>query len=88
MAIETVFPMMGGLLAAWLSMPYRLEWVFAMARIAAGAHYFGFRSAQGDWTNWVLGGTMCAVGLAAIEVVFGASLDWISLAKDPLQSSA
>ena len=32
--IETVFPMIGGLFAAWLLLPYRPEFVFPMAAIA------------------------------------------------------
>jgi hypothetical protein len=64
--IETIFPMIGGLLAAWLLMPYRSECVFPMAAIAVGTHYFGFRTAYGDWTNWVLGGIICIVGTASM----------------------
>lgn len=64
--IETVFPMIAGLLAAWLLLPYRPEFVFPMASIAVGAHYFGFRTAYGDWSNWGLGGAMCAVGVSSI----------------------
>ncbi len=64
--IETIFPMIGGLLAAWLMIPYRPDFVFPISAIAVGAHYFGFRTAYGDWTNWVLGGTMCAVGIGTI----------------------
>ena len=64
--IETIFPMLGGLLAAWLLIPYRPDLAFPICAIAVGAHYFGFRTAYGDWTNWILGGTMCAVGIAAI----------------------
>lgn len=64
--IETIVPMMAGLLAAWLLMPYRADFVFPMAAIAVGAHYFGFRTAYGDRTNWVLGGVMCFVGVGSI----------------------
>jgi hypothetical protein len=64
--IETIVPMIGGLLAAWLLMPYRPEFVFPMAAVAVGSHYFGFRTAYGDWSNWVLGGIMCLVGIASI----------------------
>jgi hypothetical protein len=64
--IETIFPMIGGLLAAWLILPYRPDFVFPIAAIAVGAHYFGFRTAYGDWTNWGLGGLMCLIGLVAI----------------------
>lgn len=71
--IETVFPMIGGLLAAWLLIPYRPDFVFPVAAIAVGAHYFGFRTAYGDWTNWVLGGALCVVGAAAIFIGWPAS---------------
>ena len=64
--IETVFPMIGCLLAAWLLIGYRPDVVFPLAAIAVGAHYFGFRTAYGDWTYWVLGGVMCLVGVGAI----------------------
>ena len=64
--IETIVPMIAGFMAAWLLMPYRPDFVFPMSAIAVGAHYFGFRTAYGDWTNWVLGGTMCLVGMGAI----------------------
>jgi hypothetical protein len=39
-----------------------------VAAIAVGTHYFGFRTAYGDWTNWILGGTMCVVGVAAVFI--------------------
>lgn len=64
--IETIVPMLGGLLAAWLLIPYRPECVFPIAAIAVGAHYFGFRTAYGDITFWVLAVIMCAVGSVAI----------------------
>ena len=64
--VETVFPMIGGLFAAWLLLPHRPDFVFPMAAIAVGAHYFGFRTAYGDATYWVLGAIMCGIGAAAI----------------------
>lgn len=66
--IETIFPMTTGLMAAWLLIPSRPEFVFPMSAVAVGAHYFGFRTAYGDWTNWFLGGTMCLVGVGAIFI--------------------
>lgn len=66
MVVETVFPMIGGLFAAWLILPYRPEWVFPIAAITVGAHYFGFRSAYGDWTYWGFGGILCGTGFASI----------------------
>lgn len=64
--IETVFPMIGGLFAAWLLLPHRPEFVFAVSAIAVGAHYFGFRTAYGSWNFWILGAIMCSVGVTAI----------------------
>ena len=64
--IETVFPMIGCLFAAWLLLPHRPEFVFPIASIAVGAHYFGFRTAYGDWTYWVLGALLCVIGTASI----------------------
>lgn len=64
--IETVFPMIGGLLAAWLLLPHRPECVFPVAAIAVGAHYFGFRTAYGDWTYWGFAGVLCGIGVSSI----------------------
>lgn len=64
--IETVFPMLGGFLAAWLLLPARPDLVFPLAAVAVGAHYFGFRTAYGAAIYWVLATVMCAVGLATI----------------------
>lgn len=66
--IETVFPMIGCLFAAYLLIPHRPEAVFPVAAIAVGAHYFGFRTAYGDWTYWFLGSILCLVGVGAILV--------------------
>ena len=37
--METVLPMMGGLLAAWLLLPSRPEAVFPIGAIAVGSHH-------------------------------------------------
>jgi hypothetical protein len=79
MVIETVFPMIGCLLGAWLLIPHRPDLVFPVAAIAVGSHYFGFRTAYGDSTYWVLAASMCAVGGAAIftRSVSGGAVAWI-----------
>jgi hypothetical protein len=64
--METVVPMIAGLLAAWLIMPHRIEFVFPLCAIAVGTHYFGFQTAYGDKTYWTLGAVMCFAGVAAI----------------------
>lgn len=64
--IETVFPMIGGFLAAWLLLPHRPDVVFPLAAIAVGSHYFGFRTAYGDASYWALAAVMCGLGTAAI----------------------
>lgn len=66
--IETVFPMIGGFLAAWLLLPHRPDLVFPLAAIAVGAHYFGFRTAYGDVVYWGLAAVICGVGLGTIFV--------------------
>ncbi|MBM4192127.1 MAG: hypothetical protein FJ196_03585 [Gammaproteobacteria bacterium] len=66
--IETTFPMIGGLIAAWLMLPFRPDFVFPLAAIAVGTHYFGFRTAYGDWTYWILGGALVVVGSTSIFV--------------------
>lgn len=63
---ETVFPMIGFLFVAWLFIPYKPEWVLSIAAIGVGTHYFGFRSAYGDFSYWVLGGIVTAVGFVSI----------------------
>lgn len=66
--IETVFPMLGGFLAAWILLPHRPDLVFPLAAIAVGAHYFGFRTAYGDVLYWGLAVVVCGVGLGTIFV--------------------
>lgn len=66
--LETVFPMIGGLIAAWLLLPHRPDFVFPVSAIAVGAHYFGFRTAYGDWTYWIFAAALCFVGSFAIMV--------------------
>lgn len=66
---ETVVPMLGGLLGAWLLLPYRPLLVFPVAAVAVGAHYFGFGSAYGDRTFWLLGSILCAIGLIPIFLI-------------------
>ena len=64
--VETVFPMIGGLFAAWLLMPTRPEFVFPVAAIAVGAHYFGFQTAYGDKVYWGFAAAICLLALASI----------------------
>ncbi|MEC9080995.1 MAG: hypothetical protein VYE44_04395 [Verrucomicrobiota bacterium] len=68
--METVFPMIGGLFVAWLILPYRPDYVFPIASIAVGAHYFGFRTAYGDWTYWIFGTLLCLIGTFSILLKF------------------
>ncbi len=66
--IETIFPMMGMLFIAWLMIPLKPDWVFAIAAIGVGTHYFGFRSAYGDFNYWIIGGLLTLVGFASIYI--------------------
>jgi hypothetical protein len=58
--------MIGGLFAAWLFLPEHPDYVFPIAAFSVGAHYFGFRTAYGDWTFWILGAVMCLTGIASL----------------------
>jgi hypothetical protein len=68
--IETVFPMIGGFLAAWLILPYQPDFVFPLCAIAVGAHYFGFRSAYGDKAYWFIASALCVAGIGSIFAKF------------------
>jgi hypothetical protein len=67
-ALESTIPMIGGLIAAWLFIPLRAEYVFAVAAIAAGTRYALFKTIYGDRLFWLLSGLMSGVGLL---VIFG-----------------
>ena len=65
-ALESTLAMIGGLLAAWLILPFQPDLVFPLAAGAAGTHYFVFKTAYGDRTYWLLAGLITAAGLATI----------------------
>ena len=65
--------MIGGLFAAWLLLPGRPEFVFSVSAIAVGTHYFGFRTAYGDWTYWVFGAVLCMIGISSIALAIPSS---------------
>ena len=65
-ALESTIAMIGCLLAAWLILPFKPEFVFPIAAVAVGTHYFVFKTAYGDRTYWLLAALITAVGLVAI----------------------
>jgi hypothetical protein len=67
-ALESTFPMIGGLIAAWLFLPLRPDYVFAVAAIAAGTRYALFRTLYNDRLFWLLAGAMSGVGLLVIVI--------------------
>jgi len=67
-ALESTIAMIGGLVAAWLLIPLRAEYVFAVAAIAAGTRYALFKTIYGDRLFWLLASLMSGVGLL---VIFG-----------------
>lgn len=67
-AIESIFPMIGMLFAAWLFLPLRPEFVFPLAAIAIGTRYFGFRTIYGDFSYWILGAAITLIG--ALSIIF------------------
>lgn len=65
-ALESTIAMIGGLLAAWLFLPFEPAYVIPLAAVAVGTHYFVFKTVYGDRLFWLLGGLITAVGLVAI----------------------
>lgn len=65
-ALESTIAMIGCLLAAWLLLPVKPEFVFPVAAIAIGTHYFAFKTAYGDRTYWVLAAVITFVGASVI----------------------
>ncbi len=65
-ALESTIAMIGGLLAAWLFLPFRPDYVFPLAAIAVGTHYAVFRTVYGDSLFWVLGGLITLAGLVSL----------------------
>lgn len=64
--LESTMAMIGGLVIAWLLLPLRPGWVFPVAAIAVGTHFFAFRSAYGDIGFWLLGALLTAFGFAEL----------------------
>lgn len=76
--VETLPGMFVGLFIAYLFVGIDPDRVFPIAAMAVGAHYFNFRTAYGDATYWVLGGSMMAVGtvevLGVAQIPFGTAV--------------
>jgi hypothetical protein len=66
LVLEGTIAMIGGLIAAWLFLPYKPEWVIPLAAIAVGTHYFAFRTAYGIAAFWLLAAAVTAIGALAI----------------------
>ena len=66
--------MIGCLLAAWLLLRDRPDFVFPVAAIAVGTHYLPFRTAYGDRTYWLLGAVLTVIGCAGIFMAQGQTL--------------
>jgi hypothetical protein len=65
-AVESTVAMIGGLVAAWLFIPLRADFVFPIAAIAVGTRYAIFKTLYGDRLFWLLGGLMTGVGLLVV----------------------
>lgn len=74
LALESTIAMIGCLLAAWLLLRDRPDFVFPVAAIAVGTHYLPFKTAYGDRTYWLLGAVLTVIGCAGIFVVQGETL--------------
>jgi hypothetical protein len=65
-ALESTIAMIGCLFAAWLLLRFEPAFVFPVAAIAVGTHYFAFKSVYGDRTYWVMAAAITAVGFAGL----------------------
>ncbi|HEX4847876.1 MAG TPA: hypothetical protein VFV30_07005, partial [Novosphingobium sp.] len=74
LALESTIAMIGCLIAAWLLLKDRPDWVFPVAAIAVGTHYLPFKTAYGDRTYWLLGAAITAIGCAGIFLLPGQTL--------------
>lgn len=74
LALESTIAMIGCLLAAWLLLRDRPDFVFPVAAIAVGTHYLPFKTAYGDRTYWLLGAVVTVIGCAGIFLVQGQTL--------------
>lgn len=72
--LESTIAMIGCLLAAWLLLRDRPDFVFPVAAIAVGTHYLPFRTAYGDRTYWLLGAVLTVIGCAGIFMAQGQTL--------------
>ncbi|WP_133366619.1 DUF7010 family protein [Qipengyuania sediminis] len=79
LGLESTIAMIGCLLAAWLLLDTRPEWVFPIAAIAVGTHYFTFKTMYGDRTYWLLGAVITALGCAVLFWLPGQT-SWLMLA--------
>lgn len=64
--LECTIAMIGGLFAAWLFLESKPAWVFPLAAIAVGTHYFVFKTAYGDRSFWLLAALVTAIGVGDI----------------------
>lgn len=60
--LESTITMLGGLLPAYLFLYFEPAYVFPLAAIAVGTHYFAFRTAYGDIRFWILGAVIAGLG--------------------------
>jgi hypothetical protein len=63
---ETVFAMIGCLIAAFLLLPHRPELVFPVAAVAIGTRYFTFATLYGNKAFYGLGGLITALGAVGV----------------------
>ncbi len=68
LALESTIAMIGCLIAAWLFLPFRPNFVFPIAAVAVGLHYLAFKTVYGDGTYWLLGALMALVGFAGLYI--------------------
>ena len=78
LALEGTFWMLGGIVVAYGVQAVRIEWFFPAMLLVIGGRYLTFQSIYGLRSFWVLGGALCAAGMAL--GLFRAAPAWSALA--------
>ncbi len=66
LVLESTITMIAGLVAAWLFVDFKPEWVMPLAAIMVGTHYFAFRTAYGMNDFYALAAIVTLIGAAGI----------------------
>jgi hypothetical protein len=78
-ALESTIAMIAAFLPAFLFLNVRPDYVFPLAALAVGAHYFVFRTVYGDMLFWALAALISAAALLEMFTAINAPFGFIFL---------